>query len=66
MKNVYGLILGVIVTPFILVAVLIGFRQCWQCHEVKHVRNMKKYNESMFETKPIVCKECFGLLNTRL
>lgn len=63
MKDLWKIPVTIVMIPILTIATLLGFITCWQCHEVKHVFQMKRYEESLFEKKPLVCKGCHKVLN---
>lgn len=57
---IIGFILFIVILPLATVAVIVGFRQCWQCHKTKHIFSLRKYQ--LPGTKQLVCKECHTVL----
>jgi uncharacterized CHY-type Zn-finger protein len=55
----------VLLLPIMILAVVFGFRTCWQCHETKHKGVLIKYDGCMFDKKPLVCEECYLILNRK-
>jgi uncharacterized CHY-type Zn-finger protein len=55
----------VLLLPIMILAVVFGFRTCWQCHLTKHKSVLVKYDGSMFDKKPLVCGECYLILNRK-